>query len=105
METYKKIQVVKGIVEQYVNDNISSVQGVVTVEDINHIVNIGTSILCTKWNIGILGGGFVEAVVNNNLSQAVSRADGTNIKALRLYCQMMYNTSLPSELYDTSNVH
>lgn len=64
-----------------------------------HIVNIGTSILCTKWKIGYPGGSFVQSVVDNNLSQAVATADSTNIHALKFYVQMMYNVGMPEELW------
>ena len=95
METYEKIETVKGIVEKYVNENAeSNIYNLIEFEK-NHIINIGTSILCTKWNIGYAGGGFVQAVVANDLSRAVGSADSTNIKALKLYCQMMYNTACP----------
>jgi|TARA_B110000908_G_scaffold105594_1_gene124381 hypothetical protein len=91
MEKIDKIKKVRSSVEVFVNDNIDSISGIVTPSDLNHIVNIGTSIMCTKWNIGYEGGSFVQAIVNNDLSKAVSSADGTNIKALKLYCLMMYN--------------
>jgi len=94
METYEKIEVVKGIVEKYVNENAEN--NIYSLSELNHIINIGTSVLCTKWNIGYSGGSFVRAVVDNDLSRAIGSADSTNIKALKLYCQMMYNIGCPS---------
>lgn len=91
MEKIDEIKKVRSSVEVFVNENVDSISGIVTPSDLDHIINIGTSIMCTKWNIGYEGGGFVQAVVDNNLSKAVSNADGTNIKALKLYCLMMYN--------------
>ena len=32
-----------------------------------HIIEIGASILCTKWEVGYEGGGFVQAFVANDL--------------------------------------
>jgi hypothetical protein len=61
----------------------------------NHIIGIGTSILCTKWEIGYAGGGFVQAVVNNDLRNAFGRADSTNVIALVFYCQLMQNIGMP----------
>ncbi len=58
----------------------------------DHIVDIGTSILCTKWEIEE-GGGFVQAVVNNNLSEAFSRADEVNQDCIKFYLMLLYNTS------------
>jgi hypothetical protein len=57
----------------------------------SHIVNIGTSILCTKWGIGYPGGGFVQAVVDNDLMGAFSRADSINKDAMGFYCKLLYN--------------
>jgi hypothetical protein len=91
MEKLDEIKRVRSSVEVFVNDNVDSISGTVTPSDLDHIINIGTSIMCTKWNIGYEGGSFVQAIVNNDLSKAVSSADGTNIKALKLYCLMMYN--------------
>jgi hypothetical protein len=62
------------------------------------IINIGTSILCTKWNVGPKGGSFVQAVINNDLTGAVSRADATNIYAIKFYCQLMYNVEMPESI-------
>jgi hypothetical protein len=63
-------------------------------EDKQHIVNIGTSIICTRHEIGYAGGSFVQSVVNNDLRGAIANADGTNVNALKFYCMMMYNMSV-----------
>jgi hypothetical protein len=57
----------------------------------DHVVNIGTSILCTRWEIGYPGGSFVEAIVNNNLSEAFGRADSVNVNCIRFYVSLLYN--------------
>lgn len=57
-----------------------------------HIIDIGTSILCTKWGVGYPGGSFVQAVVSNNLMESFSRADSINSGAIRFYCSLIYNT-------------
>ena len=59
------------------------------------IINIGTSILCTKWNVGPKGGSFVQAVVNNDLAGAINRADSTNVYALKFYSQLIFNAEIP----------
>lgn len=96
METFEKIQVIKEVVTKYLQDNWESAG--LNPEDImnNHIVEIGTSVLCTKWEIGYAGGGFVQSVVDNDLQGAIGRADSTNVRALKLYCQMMYNLGMPN---------
>ena len=41
----------------------------------NHILDIMVSIMCTRDKSSYAGGGFVQAVVDNNLYLALSRAD------------------------------
>ena len=41
----------------------------------SHIIDIMVSIMCTRDKTSYAGGGFVEAVVANNLYLAMSRAD------------------------------
>ena len=60
-------------------------------EDKNHIVNIGTSIICTRHNVGYPGGSFVQSIVNNDLQGTFATADDININAIRFYLMMMYN--------------
>jgi hypothetical protein len=45
------------------------------VEVSNHIIDIMVSIMCTRDKSSYAGGGFVEAVVANNLYLAMNRAD------------------------------
>ena len=52
---------------------------------IDHVVNIVTSIICTRDNVSYPGGSFVQAVCNNDLDGAVARADAGNIRLLRFY--------------------
>jgi hypothetical protein len=60
-------------------------------DETDHVVNIGTSILCTKWGIGYPGGSFVQAIVNNNLMETFDRADHINLNCVRFYVYLMYN--------------
>ena len=50
----------------------------------NHILDIMVSIMCTRDKSSYAGGGFVEAICENNLYQAISRADSSNLKVLKL---------------------
>lgn len=65
----------------------------------DHIVDIGTSILCTKWNVGYPGGSFAQAVVNNDLAEAFGRADDINVHCIRFYVMLMYNVGAPTILF------
>lgn len=60
----------------------------------SHIIDCATSMYCTKHNIGYPGGGFVQAVVDNDLMGAMSRADDINVRALKFYTMFLYNFNL-----------
>jgi hypothetical protein len=96
MERFEKASIVKGIVENFFEEN-SKYTGLdnMNTEDKQHVIQIGTSILCTKWEIGYQGGGFVQSVVDNDLNGAISKADGTSMRALKFFCQLMYNVGQP----------
>jgi len=97
MDTQGQIRVVKEIVKDYLDEN-EQFNGLhpLSLLDKSHIISIGTSILCTKWDIGYgIGGSFVQSVVDNDLREAIGRADETNLKALKFYCQLMYNVGKP----------
>ena len=100
MQVADQIQKVRSLVEDYYNKSLQWDENITFLSDQQkeHVIQIGTSILCTKWKIGYSGGSFVQAVVDNNLMEAVGRADGTNVKMLPFYCKMMYNISMPMEL-------
>jgi hypothetical protein len=97
MNTQEQISAVTELVTGYFKENCSytGLSDLLHSEE-QHVIQIGTSILCTKWNVGYEGGGFVKAVVNNNLSAAVGSADTVNITALKFYCQLMYNVGKPA---------
>lgn len=96
MERIKQIEIVKKLVEDSFDEN-AMYTGINDMNEENkaHIINIGTSILCTKWEIGFEGGGFVLAVVDNDLMKAVGSADGTSLKGLKFFASLLYNTSRP----------
>lgn len=49
-----------------------------------HIINIIMSVMCTRDGVGYPGGSFVQAVVDNDLLNAVARADSECIKNIRV---------------------
>tara|TARA_R110000796_G_scaffold126793_9_gene241826 strand:+ start:4304 stop:4639 length:336 start_codon:yes stop_codon:yes gene_type:complete len=59
----------------------------------DHIINTGISILETDYpQIGIYpGGGFVQAVVDNNLKGAFGNADNVNKIFIGFYVELMCN--------------
>ena len=99
MERIEQIKIVKKLVEDSFDEN-AMYTGIDDMNEENkaHIINIGTSILCTKWEIGFEGGGFVQAVVNNDLMKAIGSADGTSLKGLKFFASLLYNTPRPMAL-------
>jgi hypothetical protein len=99
MDIQKQIETVKSIVAAYYVQNAiyCKISGL-NAEEQNHIINIGTSILCTKWGVGYEGGSFVQSFVNNDLLGAIGRADETSYKGFKFFAALMYNVGMPSEL-------
>lgn len=64
-----------------------------TEEEMNHVINIGTSILQTR-DGGIQGGSFVQAVVDNDLSRTYNRADSINRKVIPFYIILLNHVSI-----------
>ncbi len=97
MNIEEKIKMVRDLVSNYLadNHNLIPIQHRINPEDISHIENIGTSILCTKWNVGYPGGSFVQAVVDNDLNGAFSRADSVNRDCILFYVSLMTNVGKP----------
>lgn len=87
---------IKELVINYYNSNFFKIMGYyLNNDDKEHVINIGTSILCTKWNVGYPGGSFAQAVVNNDLMETFSRADDINSKVIKFYVHLIYNTRKP----------
>lgn len=98
MENTELINQIKDIetkVTEYFDKNIlfacPNINRDFLIENKEHIVNIGTSMYCTKHNIGYPGGNFVQAVINGNLNDAYGYADDVNSTVLRFYVMMLYN--------------
>lgn len=71
MEVYKKYyETAKNYLIEF--DNITEL----------HIIDIVTSVLMTRDGVGYPGGSFVRAVVENNLYEAITRADATCLRYL-----------------------
>jgi len=100
MSNYQENQkLVTTIVEEFLERN-AAMAGVLHLcldpESKDHLIRCGVSVLMTKWGLGPAGGSFVQAVVANDLQQAVGRADSTNQEALKFYVMLLHNISQPS---------
>lgn len=60
-----------------------------------HVIDIGTSIIGTRMEIGFPGGSFVQSIVNNDLRGSFAAADDINVNCIRFYLMMIYNISIP----------
>lgn len=91
-------QAVRTRVEDYLSQGRDISFGLIasTPDNRDHVVRIGTSILCTRWGVGYPGGSFVQAIVDNNLSEAFGLADEINVNAIRFYVRLLYNQSYVS---------
>ena len=57
----------------------------------DHNLDIMVSIMATRDKTSYPGGGFVEALIDNNLYQAVTRADSDNLRVLKLLTMCRFN--------------
>lgn len=64
-----------------------------TEEEMNHVINIGTSVLQTR-DGGIQGGSFVQAVVDNDLTRTYNRADSVNKRVIPFYIILLNHVSI-----------
>ena len=63
-------------------------------EEREHVVNIGTSIMMNRLGFNTYPGSFVQAVLDNNLTSAFSRADSINRQCLGFYATMICNLGI-----------
>ena len=103
MTILEKQDLVRNEVEKFYEENGADCGlAYMLAEQRNHILDIGTSILCTKWNVGYPGGGFVQAFVANDLMNAIGRADSTTIKGFKFFGMLVYNVGKPYKLIEQS---
>jgi len=99
MDIQNQIELVNKIVTaHYINNAVYCKLHNISVSEQEHIIQIGTSILCTKWGVGYPGGSFVQSFVNNDLMGAIGRADETSYKGFKFFASLMYNVGMPLEL-------
>jgi len=96
--------IIRNAVKKYVNDNYS-ILPTLTHEELEHVVDTGTTIMAVKWDIEDSYGSFVKAIVNDKLTDSFGSADGANLKAIRFYVMMKYNMGIPRGLYSMNDTH
>jgi len=70
-------------VERLLNHRFIWLKSLLTETDLVHLKNIAESIVLTNLNI-LQGGGFVQAIINNDLRASVNRGDSVMIKCIPL---------------------
>lgn len=70
-------------VDRLLNNRFIWLKSLLTETDLVHLKNISESIVLTNLNI-LQGGGFVQAIVRNDLRAAVNRGDSVMIKCIPL---------------------
>lgn len=97
MNTLEQIEKVKELVSNYFDQNAEWC-GVASLSESEkkHVIQIGSSILCTKWKVGYEGGGFVQAFVKNDLMNALGNADSTSLKGFKFFAALVYNVGMPN---------
>lgn len=68
------------------------------IEASDHIVDVIVSVMRTRDGIGFMGGDFAQSIVNNNLSEAVLRADNDCINHLKTFVLALRNCFPVEEL-------
>jgi len=58
--------------------------------DEQHAIDVAASVLMTRDKVQ-MGGSFAQAIVDNNLREAINRADDTCIKYLKFFSIINYN--------------
>jgi hypothetical protein len=101
MNLEQQQEIVRTIVSDYFDKHATeSLPLHLMMSEYEHIIYIGTSLLCTKWNVGYPGGDFVKAIIDNDLSAAFARADHINQHCIRFYVMLMYNVGMPTALIE-----
>lgn len=101
MKVEEEIKIVREIVENYLDLNAERAgigHLILDSEAKQHIINIGTSVLCAEWKVGYPPGGFVQAIIDNDLTGTFARADHINRRAIYFYVMMLRNIDKPQTL-------
>jgi len=96
----QKMEKIRTNVEVYLIKNAEfcnvPITSLINDESKEHIVNIGTSIMANRLGIETYPGSFVKAILDNNLYEAINRADSVNRGAITFYVTMMHNLGIPN---------
>ncbi len=96
----QKMEKIRTNVEVYLIKNAEfcnvPITSLINDESKEHIVNIGTSIMANRLGIESYPGSFIKAILDNDLYEAINRADSVNRGAITFYVTMMHNLGIPN---------
>lgn len=96
----QKMEKIRANVEVYLIKNAESCNLPITSlfvdTERNHIIDIGTAIMANRLGIETYPGSFVKAILDNDLYEAVNRADTVNRGAITFYVTMIHNLGIPN---------
>jgi hypothetical protein len=72
------------IARKALTQNPQMVIGQLSPENFDHVAGIAASVMMTRDNF-LRGGSFVQSIVDNDLEQAVNRADDVCIRAIKFF--------------------
>ena len=87
-----KLRIEKSVPE-YIKDNLYKLPSKFTVDEVDHLIQVGQGILLDKYDI-VPGGGFVEEFNSNSLKGAFGQADDVVQRGMFLFVLMDYNINL-----------
>ena len=72
-------------VKKYVRENASVIIGqqIISQSDWSHIEDLAISVVLTR-DEKLMGGSFVQSIVNNDLERAIGSSDSTALKSIKL---------------------
>ena len=96
----QKMEKIRSNVEVYLIKNAEfcnvPITSLINDESKDHIVNIGTAIMANRLGIETYPVSFIKAILENDLYEAINRADSVNRGAITFYVTMMHNLGIPN---------
>lgn len=94
----QKMEKIRTNVEVYLMKNAEScnvpITSLLSLDSRDHIIDIGTSIMANRLGIETYPGSFVKAILENDLYEAINRADSANRGAIAFYVTMIHNLGI-----------
>lgn len=94
----QKMEKIRTNVEVYLMKDAEScnvpITSLLSLDSRDHIIDIGTSIMANRLGIETYPGSFVKAILENDLYEAINRADSVNRGAIAFYVTMIHNLGI-----------